>query len=115
MPGELKELSRQLRNNMTDAERRLWSRIRMRQLGGYRFYRQKVIGDRIADFYCHRAGLVIEVDGSQHYSLEGTEADGQRDQYLQGCGMTVLRFTNIDVLQNIEGVVDTIAARLGVE
>ena len=116
MPSDdanLKERSRQLRNNMTDAERRLWSRIKMKQLGGYQFYRQKVIGDYIADFYCHKARLVVEVDGSQHYTREGTEADRRRDEYMESCGITVLRFNNIDVIQNIEGVVESIVERLG--
>ena len=110
---DLKERSRQLRNNMTEAERSLWERIQRKQLGGYQFYRQKVIGNYIADFYCHKASLVIEVDGSQHYTPEGNEADRLRDECMKGCGVTVLRFTNVDVLQNIEGVIRMIMERLG--
>jgi len=67
----LKSLSRSLRSNMTDAERLLWSKIRRKQLKGLQFYRQKIIGNYIADFYCPELKLVIEVDSGQHYSAEG--------------------------------------------
>ena len=70
---DLKQLSRNLRSNMTDAEMLLWSRIRGKQLKGFQFYRQKIIGKYIADFYCPKASLVIEIDGGQHYDIEGTE------------------------------------------
>ena len=62
----LKEYSRNLRKNMTNAEVLLWSKIRRKSLDGYQFYRQKIIGSYIVDFYCHKAKLVIEVDGGQH-------------------------------------------------
>ncbi len=106
--GNLKQLSRELRKNMTDAERHLWAKIRMKQLKGYQFYRQKPIGDYIVDFFCPRAKLVIEVDGSQHFSDELTEYDRIRDEYLSSLGLRVLRFTNTDVLTHIEGVVESI-------
>ena len=64
----LNKFARELRNNMTDAERLLWSRLRNRQLKGKQVYRQKIIGDYIVDFYCPKAKLVIEVDGGQHYT-----------------------------------------------
>jgi len=104
----LKQYSRQLRENMTDAERRLWAKIRMKQLKGYQFYRQKPIGDYIVDFFCPRAKLVIEVDGSQHFSDKITEYDRIRNEYLSSLGLRVLRFTNIDVLTHIEGIVESI-------
>ena len=104
----LKQYSRQLRENMTDAERHLWARIRMKQLKGYQFYRQKPIGDYIVDFFCPRAKLVIEVDGSQHFSDEITEYDRIRNEYLSSLGLRVLRFTNIDVLTHIESIVESI-------
>ena len=104
----LKQHSRQLRNNMTDAERHLWTKIRMKQLKGYQFYRQKPVGDYIVDFFCPRAKLVIEVDGSQHFADEMTEYDRIRDEYLSSLGLRVLRFTNTEVLTNIEGVVESI-------
>jgi very-short-patch-repair endonuclease len=102
---DLKENSRELRNNMTDAERRLWSNIRMRKINGYQFHSQKIINDYIVDFYCPKAKLVIEVDGSQHYSGEAVEKDRKRDEYLKSLGLNVLRFTDTDVLTNIEGVI----------
>jgi len=106
--GNLKQHSRQLRENMTDAERHLWAKIRMKQLKGYQFYRQKPIGDYIVDFFCPRAKLVIEVDGSQHFSDEMIEYDRIRDEYLSSLGLRVLRFTNTEVLTHIDGVVERI-------
>ncbi len=106
--GNLKQLSRQLRENMSDAERYLWAKIRMKQLKGYQFYRQKPVGDYIVDFFCPRAKLVIEVDGSQHFSDEMTEYDRIRNECLSSLGLRVLRFTNTDVLTHIEGVVESI-------
>ncbi len=75
---------------MTDAERLLWSKIRRKQLKGFQFYRQKIIGNYIADFYCPELKLVIEVDGGQHYSAEGRENDLTRDAYMTGVGITVV-------------------------
>lgn len=109
---ELKHYSRELRKNMTDAERFLWSKIRMKQIGGYQFYRQGIIGDYIVDFFCHKARLVIEVDGGQHFSEEGTEKDRVRDEYLKSLGLKVLRFTDTDVLKNIDGVGEIIIGNL---
>jgi very-short-patch-repair endonuclease len=106
--GNLKQLSRQLRENMTDAEKRLWAKIRMKQLNGYQFYRQKPIGDYIVDFYCPRAKLVSEVDGGQHSTDEVTEYDRIKDVYLSSLGLRVLRFPNTEVLKRVEGVVESI-------
>ncbi len=110
---ELKPYSRALRNNMTDAELHLWSTLRMKQLKGYQFYRQKIIGNYIVDFYCPQAKLVIEVDGGQHYSGQIETTDKKRDEYLKSHGFKVLRFNNLEVLQNIEGVVDRVLEDLG--
>ncbi len=104
----LKQPSRQLRGNMTDAERHLWAKVRMKQLKGYQFYRQKPIGDYIVDFFCPRIKLVIEIDGSQHFSDEMTEYDRIRNEYLRSLGLRVLRFTNTDVLTHIEEVIESI-------
>ena len=103
----LKQHSRTLRNNMTEAERKLWYNIRMKKLGCW-FYRQKPVGDYIVDFYCPRARLVIEVDGGQHFINETTEYDRIRDDYLNSLGLKVLIFTNIDIMTNIDGVVERI-------
>ena len=110
--GNLKQYSRQLRENMTDAERHLWAKIRMKQLKGYQFYRQKPIGDYIVDFFCPMAKLVIEIDGSHHLVGETIEYDRIRDDYLSSLGLRVLRFTNTDVLTDIETVVDSIRGEI---
>lgn len=104
----LKQPARELRKNMTAAERKLWSKIRRKQLNGLQFYRQKVIGNYIVDFYCHKAKLVIEIDGGQHFTREGRESDQSRDKYLRDLGLSILRFNNHEVLTNIEGVVGEI-------
>ncbi len=108
---DLKQYSRKLRKNLTDAERKLWYTLRMKQLQGYQFYRQKIIGNYIVDFYCPTAKLVIEVDGGQHYSGHIEKTDKQRDRFMESYGLTVLRFS-LDVLNNIEGVVDSIVENL---
>jgi very-short-patch-repair endonuclease len=108
----LKERSQQLREDMTAAEGFLWSKIRMKQLNGYWFYRQKPVGEYIADFYCPKAKLVIEVDGGQHFSDEKIEYDRVRNKYMEGLGLVVKRFTNIEVLTNIEGVLEIIENEL---
>jgi len=104
----LKNLARNLRKNMTDAERRLWSRVRRKQLKEFQFYRQKNIGDYIVDFYCPAANLIVEIDGGQHYSEENTLKDEARDEFMNDLGFKVLRFSNADVFKNIEGVVKRI-------
>ena len=106
--GNMKQLSRQLRNNMTEAERRLWAKIRRKQLKDCQFYRQKPIGDYIVDFFCPRAKLVIEVDGGQHFTEEISQYDRIRDEYMSSLGLKVLRFANIEVLAHVEGVVESI-------
>jgi len=93
---------------MTDAEILLWSKIKGKQLKGVQFYRQKIIGRYIVDFYCATAKLVIEVDGGQHYTDDGRTRDAIRDAYMKCLGLKVLRFSDIDVLTNIEGVVEHI-------
>jgi len=105
---KLKTLSRQLRKNMTEAERLLWSKIRAKQLKGYQFYRQRIIGNYIVDFYCAKAKLVIELDGGQHYSNKGLEKDKIRDDYIKEQKLEVLRFSDRDVFENLNGVVERI-------
>ena len=100
----LRDRSRQLRNEMTTAEQFLWSKIRLNQINGRRFYRQKLIGEYIADFYCPKTKLVIEVDGGLHLSHEVAEYDKVRSEYMEGMGLRILRFTNIEVLTNIKEV-----------
>ena len=90
---------------MTDAEIFLWSKIRMKQLNNCQFYRQKIIGDYIVDFFRPKFKLVIEVDGGQHYSDDILKSDRDRDEVLKSMGLKVLRFSNLDILKNIDGVV----------
>lgn len=97
---------------MTDAEKLLWSKIRRKQLRGLQFYRQKIIGNYIADFYCPKLKLVIEVDGGQHYSAEGREKDIIRENYMTDAGITVIRFSDRDVLKNPEAVLQEIWTKL---
>jgi very-short-patch-repair endonuclease len=87
----LKKYSQKLRGNMTDAEKLLWSKLKFKQAKGLQFYRQKVIGNYIVDFYCAKVNLVIEVDGGQHYTDSGKKSDDVRDRYLNGAGLKVLR------------------------
>jgi very-short-patch-repair endonuclease len=104
----LKPFARELRKNMTEAEKLLWSKIRRKQLKGYQFYRQKTIGNYIVDFYCPATKLVIELDGGQHYTPEGKAKDKRRDEYLGALGLTVLRFSDRDVFVNTDGVLQMI-------
>jgi len=97
----------QLRNHMTKAELALWYRIRNNQLG-CKFRRQHGIGKYIVDFYCPKAKLILEIDGGQHYEAANIKADRTRTEYLEKLGFKVLRFTNIDVLKNLENVLNKI-------
>lgn len=108
----LKERSRELRCSMTDAEIALWSKVRRKQLHGLQFHRQKPIGNYIVDFYCPEVWLVVEIDGGQHYTREGERSDANRDAYLQSLGLSVLRFSNLDVLRNMNGVIATIVQEI---
>jgi very-short-patch-repair endonuclease len=109
---ELKEFARELRKNMTDAERRVWTGIRRKQLKGCQFYRQKNIGNYIVDFYCPGAKLIVEIDGGQHYSAEGIWKDMVRDAFMVGLGLTVLRFTDREALENTDEVLEEIHTNL---
>ena len=108
----LKQFSRTLRKNSTDAEIRLWSKLKLRQLNGLQFYRQRIIVNYIVDFFCPKAKLIIEVDGGQHYFGKTHDADLKRDAYLKNLGFKVLRFSDRDVLTNIEGVVENILTNM---
>jgi very-short-patch-repair endonuclease len=94
--------AQEMRREMTPAELKLWSRLRAGRLEGVHFRRQQVIEPYIVDFYCHQAALVIEVDGDIH--LHQQDYDHQREQDLQSHGLRVIRFSNVEVIQNIDGV-----------
>jgi very-short-patch-repair endonuclease len=104
----LKNNARQLRKKMTDSERRLWARLRGKQLLGVQFYRQKPIGDHIVDFFAPKAKLVIEVDGSQHKESRHAAKDKCRDDFLSDNGLKVLRFNSNEVLNNTDEVLDVV-------
>ena len=95
-------LAKSLRNNATKEEKHLWYDFLSKHRA--RFQRQKAIGNFIADFYCHKAKLIIEIDGSQHFTKEGRENDEFRTEILEGLGLTVVRFTNLQIRDNFPGV-----------
>jgi very-short-patch-repair endonuclease len=105
---KLKANAQILRKNLTDAERKLWSRIRGKYFCGVQFYRQKPIGNYIVDFYAPAVKLVIELDGGQHFEQEHIAYDELRDAYLVKQGLKVLRFNNLQVLQSIDLVLEMI-------
>ena len=109
----LKQTARHLRKEMTLCEQMLWARLRKKQVRGVQFYRQKPIGTYIVDFYAPKAKLVVEVDGSQHLGLEHRQNDTERDAYLTSEGLQVLRFSNIQVLEELDAVVGIVSRALG--
>ena len=98
-------LARENRKNPTPAEIKIWSEVlRMRQFAAFKFLRQKPIDSYIVDFYCSELRLVIEIDGGSH--AESSAYDTRRTSLLQSFGLTVVRYTNSEIMQNIEGVYD---------
>ena len=103
---KLKANAQHLRANMTKEERHLW--YDFLKLLPVTVHRQKVIGNYIVDFYCAAAKLVIELDGSQHYETDGIESDFKRDAELSALGLTVVRYTNLEIKQNFTAVCEDI-------
>ncbi len=101
---------KELRKNQTDAELQLWQEVRGNRLEGCKFYRQYSVGPYILDFYCPKARLAIELDGSQH--VENRDYDRQRSLFLNGHDITVLRFWNNEVFNNLEGVLLKVCSEL---
>jgi len=108
--GAKLQRAKELRRQMTPAERRLWQRLRANRLDGFHFRRQQIIAGFIVDFYCHRANLIIEVDGPIHNDQRA--ADEEREAILCSGELRVLRFTNGQVLQDLPSVLDTIREAL---
>lgn len=106
--AKLKPFARQLRNNMTPHEQVVWQKIRLKQIHGIQFFRQKPIGRFIIDFYAKCIKLAIEIDGAQHYTTEGKAYDMERDAYLYSQGVTILRFGNHEVHAHLDAVLDRI-------
>ena len=105
---KLKSMARTLRTNLTDSEQRLWARLHRKQILGVQFYRQKPLGKYIVDFYAPSVRLVVEVDGAQHLEAAQVKYDQQRTAYLERQGLRVLRFNDLEVLQELEAVVEEI-------
>jgi very-short-patch-repair endonuclease len=100
-------IARVLRRQMTDAERKLWSLLRGNQLG-VKFRRQVPCGHYVVDFYYDKAKLIIELDGSQHYTNKGMQNDTERDRYLRGIGYEVIRYSNFEIFENEDGIMQDI-------
>ncbi|MBI4229134.1 MAG: endonuclease domain-containing protein [Deltaproteobacteria bacterium] len=107
-----RDKARELRKNPTEAERKLWKHLCLRQLGGYKFRRQHSLGPYIVDFVCLEKRLIVEVDGGQH--SEQVAYDAERGEWLEAQGFRVLRFWNQEVLKEIEVVKEVIAKALGI-
>ena len=109
--GDLLIHARRLRKEMTKEERHLWYDF----LRDYpvKIYRQKIVGNYILDFYCEKAKLAIELDGSQHYEDAGQEYDKKRTLYLNELGIEVFRISNLDINRNFRGVCEAIHLKLG--
>ena len=103
-----KKNRKNLRKNQTEAELALWQKLRGKRFMGCKFFRQYGIGDYIADFYCPQRKLVIEIDGGQHYSDGKKARDKAREGYMNSLAIRTIRFTNLDVLQNMDAVLSQI-------
>ena len=104
----LKQFSRDLRNNSTLGEVLLWQQLRADSINGYKFNRQKPLDNYIVDFYCKKLNLVIEVDGSSHYHEEARLQDQARQEILEAMGLSFLRFDDLDVKKNMAFVLGEI-------
>ena len=110
--NEKYEKARQLRNNMTLQEKKLWYYLRNNQINNCRFRRQYPIGDYIVDFVCRSKNLVIEIDGGQHNETKNIDYDNRRTEYIQSRGFNVIRFWNNEIDNNIESVYNKIVEYL---
>jgi len=109
----LTEKARDLRQQPTPAEKQFWYVIREMPFSKtYAFNRQKPIGEYIVDFYCHELGLVVEIDGDTHSGPEAEARDQNRTEFLESKGLRVIRFTNHEVLNSIEGVIQILIRTL---
>jgi very-short-patch-repair endonuclease len=101
--------ARELRSKPTDAEKRLWSGLRDRRLGGLKFRRQHQLGPYYVDFFCHEASLIVEADGGQHHQEEHAWYDYHRSKWLESAGYRVVRFSNVEILKHPTQVLEAIA------
>lgn len=102
--GKFKDFRRNLRNNQTKEEHIIWQLLKKRQINNLRFHRQYGIGNYIADFYCPEIKLVIELDGGQHFEENNKLYDLKREEFMKSLNIKTLRFNNLEVLQQIDGV-----------
>jgi very-short-patch-repair endonuclease len=109
LPTRTREHARELRQGGTDAEHKLWQRLRAGQLNGLKFRRQHPVPPYIVDFYCNAMKLVVELDGSQH----NDEVDRTRTRFLQSQGLKVLRYWDNEVLQQMDVVLEVILSAAG--
>ncbi len=105
---KLKELAKELRNNATKAEVFLWQKIKRKQFYGYDFHRQKPIDNYIVDFFCNELMLVIEIDGYSHQIVEVFEKDVVKEQKIRSLGISLLRFTDGQIYNDMENVLRAI-------
>ncbi|KAB0653714.1 endonuclease domain-containing protein [Acinetobacter bohemicus] len=101
---QLLEFAKTMRTNATDAENLMWQLLRAKRFMNLKFRRQHVIAPYIVDFYCHKLGLVIELDGSQHGTDQGKEYDAERTKFLEALDLMVVRYWNHDVLSRTDVV-----------
>ena len=104
IPPDRKPAARSLRQSSTDAERALWHRLRDRRLAGHKFRRQHPVGPFFADFACLGAGLIVELDGGQHFNSDSMAYDARRITTLRACGFHVMRFTDREALLQLDDV-----------
>jgi len=108
-PETLRARAGRMRRDMPEPERRLWNGLRGKQLGGFKFRRQVAIGHRIVDFFCPAKGLVIEVDGDTHDPVKDAGSDLAM---LRNHGFTTVRFTNNQIMRNLDGVLENLTSVL---
>ena len=108
---DMRARARRLRRDATDAERALWRRLRGKQLDGLKFRRQHAVGRFVLDFYCHECRLAVELDGGQHGEAAHRRRDDTRTAFLERKGVAVLRYSNLEVLQETEAVLEDLRRR----
>ena len=108
VPDHLKRFARAMRHEPAPAEKILWRGLRSRLLAGFKFRRQHPLPPYILDFYCHSAGVVVELDGDSHVDPQCRRADADRQAVIEAAGLVVLRFWNPEVFDNTDGVLETI-------
>ena|SRR5436309_3118560 len=106
----LRDRRKELRRNATECEKILWARLKRRQMLGVKFRRQYSVDAYVIDFYCPKLKLAVEVDGPSHGSKDAEEYDMVRQEIIERCGITFLRFNNADVLNNLGDVLNTVRA-----